>query len=333
MSDAALPDFLPSRCAGRSGLMLPPLSLGLWQNFGRTRSFESQRELILAAFEAGVWHFDNANRYGPPHGWAEEVLGRVISEDLAAYRNLLVVSTKAGNPIMNGPYGRGGSRKHLLESLDDSLKRLNLDHVDIFYSHSPDKDVPLEETVAALAHTVTSGKALYVGISNYGAEATAEVARLLASLGVPLVLHQHKYSLLHRDPETNGVHRTLRENSISGIVYSPLAQGLLTDRYLTGRVPSGARAESSVFLTADFLTQEYLAYVQALADVAAERSQTVAQLALQWVMRDPTIASAIIGVSSVAQLHANLAALNSPPLDDETVTRLKGLSLQGRLGH
>lgn len=316
-------DVLPPRRAGHTGLVLPPLSLGLWHNFGRDRSFESQRELILAAVDAGIWHFDNANRYGPPQGWAETVLGEVLAGDLAAHRNELVISTKAGNPIASGPYGRGGSRKHMLESLDDSLRRLGLDHVDVFYSHRFDPDVPLDETAAALVHAVTSGKALYIGISNYGAPATVEAARLLRAAGVPLALHQHKYSLLHQAPAGDGVHEALRAERVGGIVYSPLAQGLLTDRYLSGRIPEGARAGSSSFLKPDFLTEEYLSRARALGVIAADRGVTIATLALQWVLRDPVITSAIIGVSSVSQLRANLSALDATPLEHETILRIE----------
>lgn len=319
--------FLPSRRAGRTGLVLPQLSLGLWHNFGQTKTYESQRELIIAAFEAGIWHFDNANRYGPPQGWAETVLGQVVAEDLRAHRNQLVIATKAGNPIAEGPYGRGGSRKHILESLDDSLRRLRLDHVDVFYSHSPDPETPLEETVAALAHAVASGKALYVGISNYDAPTTHEAATLLRDAGVPLAVHQHRYSLLQREPE-GALHEALRAQHVGGVVYSPLAQGLLTDRYLGGVVPADARAASSAFLTPDFLTEGYLARARALDAIATERGQTLAQLALQWVLRDEVITSAIIGASSVAQLHANFAALDGPPLDAPTIARLEEIAAE-----
>lgn len=321
----AAPAFLPARRAGESGLVLPPFALGLWHSFGQNRDYETQRQLILAAYDAGIWHFDNANRYGPPHGWAEEVLGRVLREDLAAHRGAVVVATKAGNPIAAGPYGRGGSRKHLLEALDDSLRRLGLDHVDVFYHHSPDPEVPLDETVDALATAVRSGKTHYVAISNYDAARSRQAAKLLRQAGVPLVLHQHKYSLLHRAPE-EALHDALRDERVGGIVYSPLAQGLLTDRYLAGSIPADARAASSPFLKADFLTEDYLRAARELQEIATAREQSLAQLALQWVLRDEVITTAILGVSSVAQLHANLATLQAEPLDEATIARVEAVA-------
>lgn len=315
------PDFLPAHRAGSSGLALPRLSLGLWQNFGQDRSYESQRSIILEAFEQGVWHFDNANRYGPPHGWAESVLGQVISSDLAAHRSSLVIATKAGNPIAPGPYGRGGSRKHVLEALDASLRRLRLDHVDVFYSHSPDPDVPFEETAAALADAVQAGMALYIGISNYDAAGTREAAALLREAGVPLVVHQHRYSLLERSVEDD-LHPVLDELGIGGVVYSPLAQGLLTDRYLDG-VPSSARASRSPFLDSGAITEDYLDRARKLNAVAAERGVTLAQLALAWAVRTDTVTTAVVGASSPEQLRSNLKAIESDVLDEPTAQALE----------
>ncbi|KAB1659703.1 hypothetical protein F8O01_05455 [Pseudoclavibacter chungangensis] len=318
-------ELLDARRAGRTGLVLPTLSLGLWHTFGEHTPVHDQRERLLAAFDAGIWHIDTANRYGPPHGHAEEVLGSVLARDLAAHRSEIMVSTKAGNRIGPGAYGAGGSRKHLLEALDASLGRLRLDHVDVFYLHRPDPEVDVDETVAALAHTVTSGRAHYVGISNADAATTTEYATKLRAAGVPLALHQHRFSLLDRDAESGGLHDVLGAERVGGVVYSPLAQGLLTDHYLAGSAPAGARAGSSPFLGTEFIDDAYLARTREANELATRHARTLAQLALQWVLRAPAVTSAILGVSRVEQLHANIAALQAPPLDEETLAALDRL--------
>jgi L-glyceraldehyde 3-phosphate reductase len=312
MTDPARYDSMPYRRAGRSGLLLPPLSLGLWQNFGATRTFETQRAIVLRAFDAGITHFDLANNYGPPPGAAEEAFGRILATDLRAYRDEIVVSTKAGYLMWPGPYGDHGSRKYLLSSLDQSLKRLGLDYVDVFYHHRPDPETPLEESMGALTTAVRQGKALYPAISNYDAGRTSAAAELLAANGTPLLLHQPRYSLFDRAPE-RGVLDAVQRAGAAAIVFSPLAQGLLTDRYLNG-VPEGSRAVTSPFLHTSDLTEDVLARVRALNGIAAERGQTLAQLALQWVLRTPVVVSAIIGASSVQQLEQNLGAVGGPDL-------------------
>lgn len=320
VADPARYDSMPYRRAGRSGLLLPPLSLGLWQNFGSTRSFETQRAIVLRAFDAGITHFDLANNYGPPPGAAEEVFGRILATDLKAHRDEIVVSTKAGYLMWPGPYGDHGSRKYLLSSLDQSLARLGLDYVDVFYHHRPDLDTPLEESMGALTTAVERGKALYPAISNYGAERTTAAAALLAGSGTPLLLHQPRYSLFDRSPE-NDVLEAVGRAGAAAIVFSPLAQGLLTDRYLGG-VPEGSRAVTSAFLHESDLTEDVLARVRALNDIAAGRGQTLAQLALQWVLRTPVVVSAIIGASSVQQLEQNLGALDGPELTEDVLTAI-----------
>ncbi|SDH09741.1 L-glyceraldehyde 3-phosphate reductase [Leifsonia sp. 98AMF] len=320
VADPARYDSMPYRRAGRSGLLLPPLSLGLWQNFGSTRSFETQRAIVLRAFDAGITHFDLANNYGPPPGAAEEVFGRILATDLKAHRDEIVVSTKAGYLMWPGPYGDHGSRKYLLSSLDQSLTRLGLDYVDVFYHHRPDLETPLEESMGALTTAVERGKALYPAISNYGAERTTAAAALLAGSGTPLLLHQPRYSLFDRSPE-NGVLDAVEQAGAAAIVFSPLAQGLLTDRYLGG-VPEGSRAVTSAFLHESDLTEDVLTRVRALNDIAAGRGQTLAQLALQWVLRSPVVVSAIIGASSVQQLEQNLGALDGPELTGDVLAAI-----------
>ncbi|MET3565949.1 L-glyceraldehyde 3-phosphate reductase [Leifsonia sp. 563] len=320
VADPARYDSMPYRRAGRSGLLLPPLSLGLWQNFGSTRSFETQRAIVLRAFDAGITHFDLANNYGPPPGAAEEVFGRILATDLKAHRDEIVVSTKAGYLMWPGPYGDHGSRKYLLSSLDQSLTRLGLDYVDVFYHHRPDLETPLEESMGALTTAVERGKALYPAISNYGAERTTAAAALLSGSGTPLLLHQPRYSLFDRSPE-NDVLDAVEQAAAAAIVFSPLAQGLLTDRYLGG-VPEGSRAVTSAFLHESDLTEDVLARVRALNDIAAGRGQTLAQLALQWVLRNPVVVSAIIGASSVQQLEQNLGALDGPELTDDVLVAI-----------
>lgn len=294
------------RC-GRSGLNLPAISLGLWQNFGGVDVFETGRAVVLRAFDLGVTHFDLANNYGPPYGSAEENFGRMIAADLKPYRDEILVSTKAGFDMWPGPYGNWGSRKYLVASLDQSLRRLGLDYVDIFYHHRPDPMTPLEETMAALDHIVRQGKALYVGLSNYPAEETLRAAEILKALGTPLTIHQPRYSMLDRWVE-GGLLQALGQCGAGGIAYSPLAQGLLSTKYLDG-VPEGSRATRGGSLQAGAITPELIERLRRLNDVAAGRGQTLAQFALAWVLRRPAITSALIGARSVAQLEDSLAAL------------------------
>jgi L-glyceraldehyde 3-phosphate reductase len=293
--------------SGRSGLLLPAISLGLWQNFGHDRPLETSRAILRRAFDLGVTHFDLANNYGPPYGSAEENFGRLFRSDFAPYRDELIVSTKAGYDMWPGPYGDWGSRKYLLASLDQSLARMGLDYVDIFYSHRFDPETPLEETMGALDTAVRRGKALYVGISSYSAQKTREAARILRDLGAPFVIHQPSYSMLNRwiEPDLLDV---LGEEGIGCIVFSPLAQGMLTDRYLRG-IPEGSRASRDGSLSPELLTEQTLAKIRALGDIASRRRQTLAQMALAWVLRDDRVTSALIGASSVAQLEDNLGAL------------------------
>ncbi len=298
---------IPYRRSGRSGLMLPEVSLGLWQNFGDGRSLDAQREIIRRAFDLGVTHFDLANNYGPPYGTAEINFGRIMREDLLPYRDELVISTKAGYDMWPGPYGDLGSRKYLLSSLDQSLRRMGLDYVDIFYSHRFDPDTPLEETMGALDTAVRSGRALYAGISSYSAQRTAEAAAILRQLGTPLLIHQPSYSMLNRwiEEELLG---TLEREGAGCIAFSPLAQGVLTGKYLNG-VPAGSRAsKGGSSLGADQLTNATLSHVRALNEIARARGQSLAQLALAWALRDRRVTSVLIGAGSVAQLEENLAA-------------------------
>jgi L-glyceraldehyde 3-phosphate reductase len=307
----ANPD-LYRRC-GRSGLQLPALSLGLWHNFGAVDDFANSRALILRSFDLGITHFDLANNYGPPPGSAEETFGKILHTDLAAHRDELIVSTKAGYTMWDGPYGDWGSRKYLLSSLDQSLRRLRLDYVDIFYSHRPDPHTPLEETMGAVAHAVRSGKALYAGLSNYDAEPTARAARLLRELGAPCLIHQPKYHLFDRWIEKS-LARVLVDEGIGGIAFCPLAQGLLTNRYLAG-IPADARAARDPrFLKPEHITAEKLAQLRQLETLARARGQSLAQLALVWVLRNPAITSALIGASKVSQIEENLAALKNRSL-------------------
>jgi L-glyceraldehyde 3-phosphate reductase len=320
---------LEYRRAGDSGLDLPALSLGLWQKFGRDYSFETQREIVLHAFDLGITHFDNANRYGPPHRAAEKTFGQVLGKDLAPYRDELILTTKAGNAIGPSPYLKGGSRKSLLVSLDQSLRDLGTDYVDIFYHHRPDPSTPLEETVGALVSAVQQGKALYVGISNYPAERAHEVAGLLREAGVPLLVHQPRYSIFDRTPETSGLLKLAAEDGFGLVAYSPLAQGLLTDKYLDGKIPAGARAAASTFLSPDQIDDVYRGRATALNEIARERGQALAQLALQWVLRQPQVTTALIGASSTAQLDHNVAALDFPPLTEEELARIDEHGIHG----
>jgi L-glyceraldehyde 3-phosphate reductase len=308
-------ETMPYRRCGRSGLMLPPISLGLWHNFGQDRPFETQQEICRRAFDLGVTHFDLANNYGPPYGSAEENFGRMLASDFAAYRDELVISTKAGYDMWPGPYGEGGSRKYLLASLDQSLGRMGLDYVDIFYSHRFDPGTPLEETMSALGTAIAQGKALYAGISSYSSARTVEAARLLTDLGVPLLIHQPSYSMFNRWIEDDGLLDTLEAVGAGCIAFSPLAQGLLTDRYLDG-IPADSRVATGGAMSRDMLTEDNLAHVRALAELAEERGQSLAQTALAWALRDPRMTSLVIGASSVAQLEADLAALDNLAFTD-----------------
>lgn len=321
-------DSMRYRRAGRSGLDLPALSLGLWHNFGEGRSFESQRAIVRRAFDLGITHIDLANNYGPPYGSAEQTFGRILAADLAPFRDELVVSTKAGYDMWPGPYGDGGSRKYLLSSLDQSLTRLGLDYVDIFYHHRPDTTTPIEESMGALATAVQQGKALYVGVSNYDPEQTRRAAAVLRDLGVPLVIHQPSYSMFNRTVE-EGLLDAVTETGIGSIVFSPLAQGLLTDRYLDGTVPSDSRAATSRFLSEERISDTYLDRARGLSAIATERGQSLAQLALSWVLRHDAVTSALIGASSVGQLEQNVAALDAPALTADELARIDEFAVHG----
>ena len=299
-------DKIPYRRVGRSGLHLPAVSLGLWQNFGDESPLEVQRAILRRAFDLGVTHFDLANNYGPPAGAAEINFGRLLREDLLPYRDELIISTKAGYGMWAGPYGDWGSRKYLLASLDQSLSRMGLEYVDIFYSHRFDPDTPLEETMGALDTAVRSGKALYAGISSYSPQRTQEAYAILKSMGTPLLIHQPSYSMINRWIE-GGLLDTLGDLGVGCIAFSPLAQGVLTAKYLGG-IPAGSRAARNGSLTSDQLSDRTLAHVRALNEIAASRGQSLAQMAISWVLRDPRMTSALIGASSVAQLEENLAA-------------------------
>jgi L-glyceraldehyde 3-phosphate reductase len=293
---------------GRSGLKLPAISLGLWQNFGQTTAHAPKRDMVCRAFDLGITHFDLANNYGPPPGSAEEAFGEILRTDLAGYRDELIVSTKAGYNMWPGPYGEWGSRKYLISSLDQSLKRMGLDYVDIFYSHRFDPDTPLEETMGALDHIVRSGKALYVGISSYNAQRTREAAAILRELGTPCLIHQPSYSMLNRWIEDDGLLDTLDGLGIGSIVFSPLAQGMLSDKYLSG-IPERSRASQGGSLRQEFLSEKTLANIRALNDIARRRGQTLAQMAIAWVLRGGRVTSALIGASSVKQIEDCVGAL------------------------
>src|SRR5437870_1894245 len=302
-------DAMPYRRVGASGLLLPAISLGLWQNFGDDRALATQRAIVTRAFDRGITHFDLANNYGPPYGAAEANFGRILGSDLGSHRDELIISTKAGYDMWPGPYGNHGSRKYLLASLDRSLGRLGLDYVDLFYSHRVDPETPLEETMGALDAAVRQGKALYVGISSYSARRTREAAAILRDLGTPLLIHQPSYSMLNRWIEPDLL-EVLGEEGIGCIVFSPLAQGLLTDRYLAG-VPAGSRASRSGSFSADLMTEQVLSKVRALNQLAQRRGQTLAQMALAWTLRDPRITSTLIGASSMPQLEQSVGTLDN----------------------
>jgi len=306
--------------SGRSGLLLPAISLGLWHNFGHDRPLDTSRAILRRAFDLGITHFDLANNYGSPYGSAEETFGRLLRSDFRPYRDELIVSTKAGYDMWPGPYGEWGSRKYLLASLDQSLARLGLDYVDVFYSHRFDPETPLEETMGALDTAVRSGRALYAGISSYSAEKTRRAAAIMRELGTPILIHQPSYSVLDRwiEPDLLDV---LGEEGIGCIVFSPLAQGLLTDRYVDG-IPAGSRASRNTTLSPDLLTGKTRAKIQALNDIAARRGQKLAQMALAWVLRDPRVTSALVGASSVEQLETNVAALDNLDFTDDELAEI-----------
>jgi len=311
---------MPYRRCGRRGLKLPAISLGLWQNFGDDRPLATSRAILRRAFDLGITHFDLANNYGPPYGSAETNFGRVFDEDLRPYRDELVISTKAGWDMWPGPYGEFGSRKYLLASLDQSLRRMRLDHVDIFYSHRYDPETPLEETMGALADAVRAGKALHVGISSYGPERTEEAVRILERLGAPLLIHQPSYSMFNRWIEDELLNVTERDG-VGVIAFTALAQGLLTDKYLDG-VPDDSRVRRGIGFDQDWLSDDVLARVRALNEIARRRGQTLAQMALAWVLRDPRVTSTLVGASSVAQLEQNVAALGRQGFDDSELAEI-----------
>ncbi|HEY1592529.1 MAG TPA: L-glyceraldehyde 3-phosphate reductase [Solirubrobacteraceae bacterium] len=335
---ALVPAYLPAddrydrmgyRRCGRRGLKLPPLSLGMWQNFGSARPLEHARPILRRAFDLGITHFDLANNYGPPYGSAEENFGRLFAQDFKRNRDELIISTKAGYDMWPGPYGNWGSRKYLLASLDQSLGRMGLDYVDIFYSHRFDPETPLEETIGALDSAVKQGKALYAGISSYSARRTAEAAEILRELGTPLLIHQPSYSMFNRwvERELLGV---LEEEGIGCIAFSPLAQGMLTDKYLHG-VPDDSRARENDSFSERMLTDDNLARVRALNEIASSRGQSLAQMALAWVLRDPRVTSALIGVSSVGQLEDNVAALEHLDFDQDELGQIDRYAQDGQI--
>ncbi|GAA2922288.1 L-glyceraldehyde 3-phosphate reductase [Streptomyces thioluteus] len=319
-------DSMEYRRSGRSGLKLPAVSLGLWHNFGDDRTLDSQRAILRRAFDLGVTHFDLANNYGPPPGSAELNFGKLFAQDFRPYRDELVLSTKAGYLMHPGPYGEWGSRKYLLSSLDASLARMGVEYVDVFYSHRFDPHTPLEETMGALASAVQQGKALYAGVSSYGAEQTREAARLLRAMGVPALIHQPSYSMINRWIEDDALLDALEEEGMGCIAFAPLAQGLLTDKYLHG-VPEGSRAAQGKSLDPALLTEDVVRRLRGLNEIAARRGQSLAQLALTWVLRDERMTSALIGASGVGQLEANVAALNGPELSKEELAEIDSLAV------
>ena len=329
VADAKRYDGAQFRRSGRSGIALPPISLGLWQNFGGVNVFETDRAVIRRAFDRGVTHFDLANNYGPPYGSAEENFGEILRKDFRSHRNELLISTKAGWDMWPGPYGEGGSRKYMLASLDESLARMGLDYVDIFYSHRPTTDVPLEETMGALVQAVRQGKALYVGISSYGPERTRDAAQLLKSQGVPLLIHQPSYSMLNRwvEKELLG---TLEELGVGCIAFSALGQGLLTNKYLSG-VPENSRAKDGVWFNKEFLSDENLKRVRALNEIAQGRGQSLAQMAIAWVLRDKRITSALIGARNVEQLDNSLDAIKKLAFKDAELAEIDRYAQDGAI--
>ncbi len=316
-------DSMQYRRSGRSGIKLPAISLGLWHNFGGVDNFENSRAMLRRAFDLGITHFDLANNYGPPYGSAEENFGQIFKKDFLPYRDELIISTKAGWDMWPGPYGDFGSRKYMLASLDQSLKRMGLDYVDIFYHHRPDPDTPMEESMGALDTAVRSGRALYIGISAYNAQQTAEAIEILRQLGTPCLIHQPRYSMFVRDPE-QGLFDVLDKEGIGSIVFSPLAQGLLSDRYLKG-IPADSRAARDFFLKKKDIGEAMLAKVSALNDVAYRRGQTLAEMAVAWVLRDPRVTSALVGTSKVSQVDDNVAALKNLQFSAEELRSIDGI--------
>ena len=321
-------DSIEYHRVGKSGLKLPGISLGLWNNFGGDRPLETQRAILRRAFDLGVNHFDLANNYGPPAGSAESNFGQIYASDFKPYRDELILSTKAGYDMWPGPFGEWGSRKYLLASLDQSLGRMGVDYVDIFYSHRPDPETPIEETMGALATAVTSGKALYVGVSNYSPEQTLAAAAALAVHNIPLTIHQPRYNMFDRHIE-HGLFPVLDKLGMGSIVFSPLAQGLLTDRYLDGNVPADSRAAEGRWMSSSNITEDYLARAKSLNHIANERGESLAQLALTWVLRHPQVTSALIGASSVAQLENNIGTLAKPPLTAEEIDAIEPFAVDG----
>ena len=316
-------DSMQYRRSGRSGIQLPAVSLGLWHNFGGLDNFENSRAMLRRAFDLGITHFDLANNYGPPYGSAEETFGQILKKDFLPYRDELIISTKAGWDMWPGPYGNLGSRKYMLASLDQSLKRMGLEYVDIFYHHRPDPDTPMEESLGALDTAVRSGRALYAGISAYNAKQTAEAVKILRALGTPCLIHQPKYSMFVRDPE-QGLFDVLEKEGVGAIVFSPLAQGLLSDRYLNG-IPSDSRAARDFFLKKKDVGETTLVKVRKLNEIAAQRGQTLAEMAVAWVLRDPRVTSALVGTSKVSQVDDNVAALKNLKLSTEELRKIDGV--------
>jgi L-glyceraldehyde 3-phosphate reductase len=315
-------DSMQYRRSGRSGIQLPAISLGLWHNFGGVDNFENSRAMLRRAFDLGITHFDLANNYGPPYGSAEETFGQILKKDFLPYRDELIISTKAGWDMWPGPYGDLGSRKYMLASLDQSLKRMGLEYVDIFYHHRPDPDTPMEESMGALDTAVRSGRALYAGISAYNAKQTAQAVKILRDLGTPCLIHQPKYSMFVRDPE-QGLFDVLEKEGVGSIVFSPLAQGLLSDRYLKG-IPSDSRAARDFFLKKKDIGAT-LAKVRALNEIAGQRGQTLAEMAVAWVLRDPRVTSALVGTSKVSQVDDNVAALKNLKFSAEELRKIDGI--------
>jgi L-glyceraldehyde 3-phosphate reductase len=316
-------DSMQYRRSGRSGIQLPAVSLGLWHNFGGVDNFENSRAMLRRAFDLGITHFDLANNYGPPYGSAEETFGQILKKDFLPYRDELIISTKAGWDMWPGPYGDLGSRKYLLASLDQSLKRMGLEYVDIFYHHRPDPDTPMEESMGALDTAVRSGRALYAGISAYNAKQTSEAVKILRDLGTPCLIHQPKYSMFVRDPE-QGLFDVLEKEGVGSIVFSPLAQGLLSDRYLKG-IPSDSRAARDFFLKKKDIGEAILAKVRALNEIAAPRGQTLAEMAVAWALRDPRVTSALVGTSKVSQVDDNIGALKNLKFSAEELRKIDGI--------
>ena len=316
-------DAMQYRRSGRSGIKLPAVSLGLWHNFGGADNFENSRAMLRRAFDLGITHFDLANNYGPPYGSAEETFGQILKKDFLPYRDELIISTKAGWDMWPGPYGNLGSRKYMLASLDQSLKRMGLAYVDIFYHHRPDPDTPMEESLGALETAVRSGRALYAGISAYNAKQTVEAVKILRDMGTPCLIHQPKYSMFVRDPE-QGLLDVLEKEGVGSIVFSPLAQGLLSDRYLQG-IPSDSRAARDFFLKKKDIGEATLSKVRALNEIAGQRGQTLAEMAVAWVLREPRVTSALVGTSKVSQVDDNVAALKNLKFSAEELHKIDGV--------